>query len=52
VRTSIRATGGRGISGVLFIVDRAIRSHFVKQLQSDDVQSVVIGASTRRGLGR
>jgi hypothetical protein len=52
VRISIRAIGGRGISSVLFIVNRAIRSHFVKQLWSDNVQSVVMGASTRRGLGR
>jgi hypothetical protein len=52
VRTSIRAVGGGGIGGVLFMVDRAIRSHFVKQPRPDDVQSVVIGASTGRGLGR
>jgi hypothetical protein len=52
VRASIRTAGGRGISSVLFMVDRAIRSHFAKQPQSDDVQSVVVGASTGRGLGR
>jgi hypothetical protein len=48
----IRTIGGRGIGSVLFMVDRAIRSYFVKQLRSDNVQSVVIGASTGRGLGR
>jgi hypothetical protein len=52
VRVSIYAIGGRGIGSILFMVDRAIRSHFVKQPQLDDVQSVVVGASTRRGLGR
>jgi hypothetical protein len=52
VRVSIRTAGGRGISSVLFIVDRAILSHFAKQPQLDNDQSVVVGASTRRGLGR
>jgi hypothetical protein len=37
VRISIRTIGGRGISSVLFIVDRAIRSHFAKQPRLDDV---------------
>jgi hypothetical protein len=32
VYISIRTIGGRGISSVLFIVDRAIRSYFIKQL--------------------
>jgi hypothetical protein len=34
------------------MVDRAIRSHFAKQPQSDDVQSVVVGASTGREMRR
>jgi hypothetical protein len=49
-----RNPGGdfRRISGILFMVDRAIRPHFIEQPRLDDVQSVVVGASTGRGVGR
>jgi hypothetical protein len=52
VRTPIRALRDGRVSGVLFMVDRAVRSHFTEQPQADNVQSVVMGASTRRGVGR
>jgi hypothetical protein len=31
VRTSICTVGGKGISGLLFVVDRAVRPHFAEQ---------------------
>jgi hypothetical protein len=52
VRTSICTAGGRGISSVLFVVNRAVRPHFAEQPRVDNVQSVVIGASAGRRIGR
>ena len=52
VRTPVRATGSGRIGGVLFVVDRAVRPNFAEQSRPDDVQSMVLGASTRRGVGR
>jgi len=52
VRTPVRATRSGRIGRVLFVVDRAVRPHFTEQSRPDDVQTIVLGASARRGVGR